>query len=225
MSVRSVLETATTVVLAACAIAVTGVIAKHELSPRVAQAAQAPTPRLAEWPEYSKGTKRIGEPNAAVTVLEVSDFQCPFCKKFAASMHELQQKYGRDLQVVYVNYPLTQIHPYARPAAIAAECAARAGVFGAYHDRLFALQDSLRTVDWTTVAREVGIADTAAFRTCLTSEYVLGRLRADSTVAEQLKISGTPTVWVNGWKFDGTPTTAQVDSVIRQELAATKRSR
>ena len=223
MSIKSKIEYFATAMLAVCAVVVTVLFIRREFLLR--PPANAARTRLADWKEYSSGTKTIGPANAPVTILEVSDFQCPYCRKFSRAVQTAQAKFPEKILLVYVNYPLTELHAQARAAATAAECAAQQNRFAAYHDYLFTKQDSLATMDWARVAAVVGISDTGAFSKCLTSSDVLARLRADSTVADQLKIAGTPTVWVNGWKFDGTPTSAQLDSAISSELKMLTRTR
>jgi protein-disulfide isomerase len=106
------------------------------------------------------------------------------------------------------------MHPYARPAAIAAECAAAQGRFREYHDYLFQHQDSLGSLDWVRVAGTIPVRDTATFRRCLTGATAADQLRIDSSAAKRLNVTGTPTVMVNGWLLVGTPTAAELETAI-----------
>jgi protein-disulfide isomerase len=174
------------------------------------------------WEQYAQGTERIGTAGAPVTIVAFSDFQCPFCRAFSVALDSARTKYGARISMVFRNVPIAQIHPFARPAAIAAECAGRQSQFAAYHDFLFRHQDSLGTLNWSRVASTVGVADTARFRRCLGGGDVLATLNSDSLAAQRLRVSGTPTVLVNGWRFDGAPSPHQLDSAIARELERTK---
>jgi protein-disulfide isomerase len=126
------------------------------------------------------------------------------------------------LTVVFRNLPLTRLHPFAHPAAVAAVCAAMQSQFAQYHDFLFRHQDSLGTLKWTRVAAGAGVKDTAEFTRCLVSSDADAILRADSLAADKLQATGTPTVLVNGWRFFGAPSTQQLDSAIARELQRSK---
>lgn len=121
---------------------------------------------------------------------------------------------------MYRNYPLAKIHPTARAAAIAAQCAAIAGHFPEYYQYVFSHQDSLASFHWPAVAAQVGIADTLAFNVCLTSPGVLASLRADSLAAVSIQLRGTPTVLINRWRLNEAPTGSVLEYYFQKELAA-----
>lgn len=81
-----------------------------------------------------------GNPSARITVVEYSDFECPFCQRVYPTVKQLLKTYGNDLRLVYKHYPLTQIHPHAQKAAEATNCAMDQGKFWEYHDKLFEVQ-------------------------------------------------------------------------------------
>ena len=207
---------------AVCAVAVTLMVARREF---FAPDPNAPKPPVAvdRWRAYNVGDKRIGPGNAPVTIVEFSDFECPFCKELSNTLLMLRAKYPTSLAVVYRNFPIERIHANSRAAAIAAECAATQGRFAEYHDFLFQHQDSLGKIPWTDVAARTGIRDTAAFAACLTDQAAATRLRADSLDAISLKILGTPTLMVNKWRVQGALTQETLDKLISQELASAKR--
>jgi protein-disulfide isomerase len=217
MTLREKIDSMLTWILAACAITVTIFVLRRELRPPVDQNAAREPVEVKDWRKYAAGEKRVGPINAPVTIVEFSDFQCPFCSQLFRSLNELRQIRGTDFAIVYRNFPLP-IHPEARSAAIAAECAAADGRFAAYHDFLFQHQDSLGTIPWTTVAARVGVADTAGFRNCLTSSKAARALREDSVAGAELNITGTPTIIVNGWMVAGARPKLALDSLITKEL-------
>ena len=215
MKLKSVVENGVSGTLAVCAVFVTVMLARREFFPPPDPNTPQPPQLVKQWESYATGDERIGAARAPVTVVVFSDFQCPFCKQLSASLRSVRSKHpAGDIAIVHRNYPLTRIHPYARPAAVAAQCAARQGRFEQYHDLLFAKQDSLGSVDWWGSAQQVGVADSSAFTLCLQDQAVASALRADSLAAEALRITGTPLVMINGWLFDGTPSEQAIEEVI-----------
>jgi protein-disulfide isomerase len=215
VSIREHLETAGTLLTAACAVLVTGIYVHAQIS-------RPPDPSVPReqkaWREYAVSSMRIGPANAPVVITEFSDFQCPFCYSLYKSLDSLRRIHGDSIAIVYRNYPIDAIHPYARPAAIAAECAARAGQFPAFYSYLFDHQDSIRASRMAEFARVAGVRDTAEFNRCLHDRTITALLLKDSVAAAKLKISGTPMVLVNRWQFRGTPPIRRLDSLIRVEL-------
>ena len=113
----------------------------------------------------------LGRASAPVTVIEFSDFQCPFCQRVAPTLKQVRETYGDKVRIVWKDFPLTQIHPQAFKAGEAAHCAGEQGKFWEYHDRLFANQQPLQPDDLKKHAAELGL-DAAAFNACLdTSKY------------------------------------------------------
>jgi protein-disulfide isomerase len=152
--------------------------------------------------------------DSGAVIVVFSDFECPFCKHFAATTDRVLARHPQAVTVVHRNFPLSSIHAHARSAAIAGECAALQGRFATFHAFVFSHQDSLAGLQWPSVAKAIGVADTAAFRVCLADGRADAALAADSLAAEALHIAGTPLVMVNGWLFDGTPTEDAVEKAI-----------
>jgi protein-disulfide isomerase len=221
MSYKNFVETTLTSVLAVCAVAVTVMLARREFFAPDPNAPKPPV-KVAAWESYNVGDKRIGPARAPVTIVEFSDFECPFCRDLSQTLLTLRAKYPQTLAVVYRNFPLQRIHSNARAAAIAAECAAARGRFAEYHDFLFQHQDSLGKIGWTDVAARTGIQDTTAFAACLSNSAAAARLRTDSLAAVTLKVAGTPTLMVNKWLVQGALTEQSLDKLIVQELKLAK---
>src|SRR5688500_52531 len=113
----------------------------------------------------------IGSASAPVTLVEFSDFQCPFCQRVAPTLKQVQKTYGDKVRIVWKDFPLTQIHPEAFKAGEAAHCAGEQGKFWEYHDRLFANQQALQPDSLKKYAADAGL-DAAKFNACVdTSKY------------------------------------------------------
>jgi protein-disulfide isomerase len=217
------IETATTAILTFCAVAVTAMTVRDHLRGPAPQSGELAAVSQKNWRHYAVSDMRIGSLAAPVTITEFSDFQCPVCGRLYRALEKIRARYGDSVTIVYRNYPLNELHPAARSAAAAAECAAQQGQFENYYKALFERQDTLDRVNWSAIARRVGVIDTNAFSLCLTTATVATKLKTDSLAATSLGIPGTPLVLVNEWMYRGAPTQATLDSVISHELAKSRR--
>jgi protein-disulfide isomerase len=170
---------------------------------RAARAAPA-APARPPGPEKSTAVLSLaggfvkGEETAKVTLLEFTDYQCPFCGRyFRQTWPELDKEYVQTGKVRYVvrDMPLEQIHPLALQAAEAADCAGEQGKFWAMHDRLFANQTALTRKDLTAHAEAVGL-DAKAFAKCVDSAKNAVKVRTDAIDATRAGARGTPTFYV-----------------------------
>ena len=142
----------------------------------------------------------LGNPNAAITVIEYSDLECPYCKVFHQTMHRIIDEYGKEGEVawVYRHFPLDQLHPKARKEAEATECAAELGgnsAFWKYTDRLFEITPSNNGLDpakLPEIAKTIGL-DVTKFNACLSSSKFAERVNAD--VEDAIKTGGRGTPW------------------------------
>jgi len=136
----------------------------------------------------------LGRPDAPVTLVEFSDYQCPFCGRFfSATLSTLKRDYidAGKVRYVFRDYPLDQIHPQARKAAEAAHCAGDQGKYWEMHDRLFQNQKALTPPQLSEHARTLGL-DGAAFDTCLTSGKHAGRVQKGLEDGLAAGVQGTP---------------------------------
>jgi protein-disulfide isomerase len=136
-----------------------------------------------------------GEKNAKLTLVEFSEFQCPFCGRHVRETYpQLEKEYIQTGKVKYVfrDLPLESIHKNAFKASEAAHCAGEQGKFWEMHDRLFANQNSLEPAMLTAHAQAIGV-DTKKFQACLDSGKYAADIRKDIAEANRLGISGTPT--------------------------------
>jgi protein-disulfide isomerase len=137
-----------------------------------------------------------GKTSAKVTVVEFSDFQCPFCSRAVPAVDELEKKHGKDVRVVWKHMPLS-FHPNAMPAALAAEAAREQGKFWEMHDKLFANQASLSDAAYEQFARDLGL-DLQRFQAARAAPATRKRVEDDMAAAAAAGVTGTPTFIVNG---------------------------
>jgi protein-disulfide isomerase len=143
-----------------------------------------------------------GPPDAWVTMVEFSDFECPSCGYAEPIVSALLAEYSSDLRLVYKNFPLTHIHRYAEGAAVAAECAGAQGAFWEMHDLLLANQDSLDSASLLTYAQSAGV-DMAAWQQCLATQSPRDAVDADVALGTSIRVRGTPTFVINGLRILG----------------------
>lgn len=156
-----------------------------------------------------------GNPQAPVTVMVYSDYQCPFCQQFAPSIQRLLTEFPQDVRVVYRNYPLS-FHEQAQPAAEAAECAGRVGgslAFWSMHDQLLAQGSAIGAVSYTTLASQIGL-NPQAFETCMNNHEGVGKVNQDINSGNEAGVNGTPATFVNGVLVSG----AVPYEALRQEV-------
>jgi len=158
----------------------------------------------------------LGPSSAPVTLIEFSDFQCPFCARAVPTLKALREKYPDELRVIYRHMPL-DFHPHARPAAIASACAEAQGQFWAYHDRLFEQQRALAPEDLIAHAEAIGL-ETESFKACQESAETAALVDADQKAAEALGATGTPAFFINGIFLSGAQPFEVFQAVIEEEL-------
>ncbi len=160
-----------------------------------------------------------GNKDAKVTVVEFSDFECPFCQRFAPSVKQALDQYGDKIRFVYKHFPLDSIHPQARPAAEASECAAAQGKFWEFHDALFANQDQLSSAYYPQLAQELGL-NVTNFNKCLTEGTYRQKVQDDYQAGVAAGVRGTPHTLVNGIAVSGAvpfeTLAAQIDAALAQ---------
>jgi protein-disulfide isomerase len=213
-----------TVILTACVVAVSLTYLRRGADRPAARAGAAEITEVAQWRVMASTGIRFGPDSAPVVITQFSDFQCPYCRRLHATLREIARRYPTEVAFVFRHYPIDRLHPHAREAAYAAECANRWGVFPAFHDVVFTRQDSIGTIPWSDFATRAGIArtDLERFVLCMRDEAVQARVAEDSIAARQLYVRGTPTVLVNQWRLPGTPKLEQLDSVVGNILRAVR---
>jgi len=169
----------------------------------------------------SDNSPSFGPENAPVTIVEFSDFECPYCRQwFTSSWPQLQKAYGSKIRLVYRDFPLTNIHPDAEPAAEAAGCAAEQNQYWQFHDRLFG-GNNLGEDVYVAYATALKL-DITKFKDCLSAHKYQADVQSDAQYGATLGITGTPTFFVNGIPMVGAQPFSVFKSVIDQELASLK---
>jgi protein-disulfide isomerase len=159
-----------------------------------------------------------GGKDAPVTVVEFSDFQCPYCRAAETGVKQMRTKYGNRIKFVYEDFPLG-FHEHAMDAARAARCAGEQDKFWPYHDALFADQSKLTAPDLKSKAAKLGL-DNKKFAACFDKQTPDVAIKADQTQGASLGVSGTPTFFVNGRELTGVQSPDKFDTAIDEELAA-----
>jgi protein-disulfide isomerase len=183
--------------------------------------AQPPATAEPQWVRYdipSEGSPSLGPAEAQITIVEFSDFECPFCRRFHEETYQtLLETYPGEIRFVYRHLPLTSIHPQAFPAAVASMCANDQDAFWPYHDKLFSSELLGREV-YLQYAAELEL-DMQTFEACLDSDQHNATIQADSDFAVNLGVNSTPTFFINGLAIIGAQPFASFKQVIDKELA------
>lgn len=164
------------------------------------------------------GSPSLGSESAAVTLVEFSDFECPFCSRFATTLEEVKKTYGDRIRIVFRQFPLP-IHANAQKAAEASLCARDQDRFWEMHDLLFAEQHQLQPEHLNEKAARLGL-DAAEFARCLDSGKHEQRVHADLKAGTGVGVNGTPAIFVNGRPVPGGAAPYEaVAAFIEEELA------
>ncbi|MFO0704662.1 MAG: DsbA family protein [Candidatus Andersenbacteria bacterium] len=165
----------------------------------------------------------VGNTDAKVTVVEFSDFQCPFCNQFSQTTKKIRKSYTPDqVKFVYMHFPLSNIHPNAEPAATAAQCVmdlAGSAAFFEYHDQLFVHQAELGDELYYKLADQTEGLDQAQFDECYKNKQSLSEVQADFDLGLQVGVDGTPATFVNGNRVEGGAVSFdKIKAIIDSEL-------
>ncbi len=185
---------------------------------KVAAANGSPTagpPRMVgNWSQYIRAHDASeGRDNAKVTVVEFTDFQCPYCKTFNdGTRNQLRVRYGDKIRFVFKHTPLEQAHPDAKRAAIAAQCALREGKFWEVHDVLFGNPQELSEESIIEKGKALGLG--SGFANCIVNQETVAEVEQDAKDAAAVGVRGTPSFLVNGKLMMGTVSISQFDSAI-----------
>lgn len=193
---KAVLHPITNGIVSVCALTGLGLLLGQGLTRRAV--VQPLEVAVAEWPSLIRDGLASGPVDAPAVLVTFSDFQCPFCAQLASVLAELRTEQPGLVRMVYRHLPLTTIHPHARDAALAAECAAEQGRFEAFHDELYRRQPEIGSVAWQVFAAAAGVPDPVGFQACVNDARYAASVDRDVTLAEGLDVTGTPTVFLNG---------------------------
>ena len=182
---------------------------------------EAPVTAEAQYIRYdipTEGYYSRGPADAPITIVEFSDYQCPFCRRWHDEVsRDLFAAYPGQIRLVYRNLPLTSIHPDAFSAAEAAMCAGEQGVYWDYHDKLFG-GELLGTGVYLQYAKDLSL-DLTSFEACIKDQKYQAEIQADSDFALNLGVRSTPTFFINGLAIVGAQPLDVFKQVIDKELA------
>lgn len=166
----------------------------------------------------------FGPANAKITIVVFSDFECPYCRELAKTLRDnVPQKYPNDVRVIFEDFPIDAIHKWARSAAEAARCIAaeKPEAFWAFHDWIFEHQqevDSANLAAKVTAFAQQQSLDTTKISACMANHAMAAQVNASQKAGQELQISRTPTLFINGRMVPGAVPWEQLDTVIKMEL-------
>lgn len=195
----------------------------------VAQAGGADTaadqPQLVQGDRYDVGVDddpSIGPADALVTIIEFSDFRCPYCGRFERETRpQILQNFEGRIRYVYRDFPILGLSSFE--SALAAQCANEQGSFWPFHDLLFANQQNLTRDAYLSYAAQLEL-DVATFTTCYDQQKYRDEIVADYTVAQNLGVTGTPAFFVNGRFISGAQPYQVFADIINAELSSSEES-
>lgn len=180
----------------------------------MSNASEDSRPRLARTvtdDDHSQGPAR-----APLTLVEYGDYECPYCGTAYGVVKELQSEFGNQLRIVFRNFPLTDAHPHALSAALAAEAAGAQGRFWEMHDLLYEHQRALTSTDLQRYAQQLGLAPQSV--TAPAANVFESRVEADYSDGIRSGVEGTPTFFINGIRHDGGLDVAGLRDALEADL-------
>ncbi len=173
-----------------------------------------------------KGFWARGAAEPKVVITEYGDFQCPGCRAMYPLIHQAVEQNSETVQLNFRNYPLVTIHDKAKLAAEAAEAAGRQGKFWEMHNLLYSRQDDWSTISPVVFRKRLEEYATSAnlnldqFKRDLNDNTIDDEINEDVVAGNELRVSSTPTLFINGKKLDSLPSSVdQLNQLIQQELA------
>lgn len=166
--------------------------------------AQPSQPSAPVAPVDEKTDHIFGPKNAKITLIEYSDFECPFCRRHYDTINQIKAAYKDSVRIVFRHYPLTELHPNAQKAAEASECAAELGgndAFWKIHDKIFTESD-ITSTGLKNIAKGLGLNE-SKFNDCLDSGKMADKVNAQASAGAQAGVQGTPANFINGQEVPG----------------------
>ena len=184
----------------------------------IAEAPITEEPQFVRYDIPIEGSPALGPADAPITIVEFSDYQCPFCRRWHEEVYEqLLAAYPGKIRMVYRHLPLTSIHPDAQPAAEAAMCAGDQDAYWPFHNKLFS-SDSLSAATFVQYAQELSL-NVEDFNACVTERKYKEAVESDIDFAVNLGVRSTPTFFINGLAIVGAQPLEVFKQVIDKELA------
>lgn len=215
------LQNAVAVVFALCSVTATTAWVWSRVTGR--EGADTIAVRAVEHPsEYMRGGQHEGVSAKGVEMVFFGDYQCPGCKKLQAALDTILARNDSSLRVTYHHFPLMNIHAYAYQAALASNCADRYGSFAKMHRALYASQDSLGVLPWSSLALRAGVRDTTAFAACVRDSLPKQAIKSDGDLGHRLALIATPTFLIGDSLYTGSRTVAQLESIVNAAKGTAK---
>jgi len=179
-------------------------------------AAAAAAPTAAPVPGVTKDDHIRGKDSAKVTLIEYSDFQCPYCSRHEETIKQILAKYPNDVRLIYRHFPLASLHPFAQKAAEASECASAQGKFWEMHEKLFTISTSATglSIDAMKGAAKDLKLDTNKFNSCLDKGDMTSKVAKSYSDGMASGVSGTPATFINGKIVEGAVPLEQFEPMI-----------
>jgi thioredoxin family protein len=219
---KVVLQNAIAIVLAVCVVIVTASLFKPSFM-RGSQSQQAVVRRVSDWmPLIAGRNPTVGFPSAPVKIIEFSDYECSACRSLEQNLHLLYQLEPMNVMLIRYNFPLTNIHPHAYAAALAASCAEKQNVYEPYQRALFTRDFSdFHQESWTELAKNTGVPDVRSFSRCVAEQHTKASILSDEEIGKKLGIEATPTLIINGDVVVGSHSVEALRKVVGDALART----
>lgn len=200
MTASSKIDRIVSVCLALSTVVVVALLSERRFAPPAVTKDRAVY--VKDWRDrLSAAGRPLGDTSGVVRVAVFTDFECPHCRRMDSALTALDSRFPGKISRSLVHLPIRQ-HQFARAAAVAFECASKAGRAQQMHHALYQAQDSLGKLTWQQFAARAGVTDTIAFSNCPVTNSQPASIAAGELQAKELDVSSTPTVLVNGWKFD-----------------------
>jgi len=158
-----------------------------------------------------------GNSDAAIELVEYGDYQCPYCGRAYPIIKLIQQRFGDNLKFVFRNFPLSEIHPQAKKAAVAAEAADKQNKFWQMHDSIFENQQQLHQSALMEYAKLIGL-DVEQFKDDLTNDELVKRVEDDLESGLRSSVNGTPGFFINGKKYDDSWDEDSLEAYIKAKI-------
>lgn len=170
--------------------------------------------KIPQWRSFFTGGHRIGPANAAVTIVEFGDFECPACAGFARRIDSVRKRYPTQFAIVFHHLPLPY-HKLAYPLARASECAAAQDRFVEFHDAVYAHPESVTFNSIAHLGVVAGVRDTMRFQKCFADTKPIPAIDSDVSIAAAIGVRGTPGIIFEGELLGGTVHNAEIERLIQ----------
>jgi protein-disulfide isomerase len=212
---RAAFETVISTVIAAAAVVIAATTVLSALRPPRAdrEVARAAPTYVEDWRDLLALGTPMGHAEATVSIIEFADFECPACRQFEVALQSLPDSLASKVRLTLVHFPLPY-HRFAIPSALAFECAAAQDRAVAMRQVLFMRQDSLGLLPWSQMAARAGVSDIVSFDTCVASRAYMARVDSGAAASERLGLRGTPTLFIDGWRFDHVPAGSELGAIV-----------